>query len=190
MAGAVDLSGAEVTGDLTLGLGRLGSRKDKAAADLSDVKAGVLTLHGRPRSGFLDLTRASVTRLLADPAVSPDGSRIVLDGLEYSALAAVDGSDVPVGVRLAWLERGTQWVRSATGEYSKPGFTPQPYQQLAALYQGAGDDRNARAALHAMYCKHNEAKVKFRDQPLIRTWNMVQDVFLGYGYVPWRAGGG
>jgi hypothetical protein len=187
VAGAVNLSGAKVNGDLTLRLGRLGSRKDRAAADLSDVKAGVLTLHDRPRSGFLDMTRASITRLLADLAAWPEGGRMVLDGLEYSALATVDGSDVPVGVWLAWLKRGTQWVRSAAGEYLETGFTPQPYQQLAALYQQAGDDRDARAALHAMYCRHNEAKVKFRDQPLIKSWNVVQDVFLGYGYVPWRA---
>ena len=181
VAGTVDLSGADVSGDLTIHLGRLGSQKDKAAADLSDVKADDLTIHGRPTEGFLDLTRARVTRLLDDPAAWPLGSKLVLDGLEYSAIGAIDEAD---GDRLGWLETGTQWVRSAAGAYDQPGFTPQPYLHLAALYQQAGDDRYARKALHAMYRRHNKVKVRFWNQPIIKTWNIVQDVFLGYGYVP------
>jgi hypothetical protein len=184
--GTVDLSGADVRGDLTIHLGRLAARKDEAAADLSDVKAGVLTMHGRPLGGFLDLTRACVTRLLDDPAAWPRGSKLVLDGLEYSAIGVIDESYGDPD-RLRWLETGTQWVRSATGEYEHLGFTPQPYQHLAALYQQAGDDREAHKVLHAMYRRHNKVKVTFRNQPLIKGWNVAQNVFLGYGYVPWCA---
>ncbi len=187
VAGVVDLSGADVGGDLTIPLGRLGSREDKAAADLSDVRADVLTLHGRPAEGFLDLTRARVTRLLDNPAAWPRGSKLVLDGLEYSAIGVVDETDDGEPGRLDWLETGTQWIRSAAGKYDRPRFTPQPYQHLAALYQRAGNDRDARKALHAMYRRHNKVKVRFWNQPLVKAWNIAQDMFVGYGYVPGRA---
>lgn len=186
VAGTVDLSGAKVTGNLTLHLTRLASPRNRAAADLSDMKAGVLTLRGRPRAGFLDLTRACVTRLLDNPADWPGDSKIVLEGLDYSAIAALDRSGDKEPDRRAWLETGTQWVRAAADRYAKPGFTPQPYHHLAEVYRQAGDDRKARAVLLAMHRRHNKAKIGFRNQLVIRAWNIAQDVFIGYGYAPGR----
>lgn len=183
LTGTVDLSGAVIDGGLTLALERMKSGPGTAAAaDLTDMNTAVLTLRGRPRRGFLDLTRASVGRLADNPADWPDDGKIVLDGLEYSAIAANDQAR-----RLSWVRTGTRWVRSAATGYAEPGFTPQPFQQLAAVYQRTGDDRDARDVLHAMYCQRNKVKVKFREQPLIKCWNTAQNIFVGYGYKTWRA---
>ena len=78
MVGRVDLNGTDITGDLTLHAKRLKGDDSGAAADLSAVTADVLTLIGRPTSGFLDLTRASVSLLRDSPQDWPDGSLIVL----------------------------------------------------------------------------------------------------------------
>jgi len=65
--GTVDVSGARIDGDLTLHTERLDGNGQDPAADLTGVVAHVLTLYGRPKKGFLDLTRASVNLLRDDP---------------------------------------------------------------------------------------------------------------------------
>ncbi len=187
MAGTVDLSGADITGDLTLDLGRLAADKNKAAADLNALSADVLTLRGRPSTGFLDLTRASVSLLRDNPQDWPAESRLVLDGLEYVDITTTGEADDEESYRLKWLGTGTQCVRETAGKYKEVGFTPQPYQQLADVYRAAGSDRQARGVLHAMYCAHNAEINSFRRHPFIKLWNSLQNVFLGYGYVPSRA---
>ena len=62
----------------------------------------------------------------------------------------------------------------------------QPYRQLAAIYERAGNDQAKRHVLHEMY-RSNNKKIRFRDEPLLKIWNKLQNVFLGYGYAPWRA---
>jgi hypothetical protein len=189
LAGTVDLSGADITGDLTLDLRRLKGDDSGAAADLSAVTAGVLTLTGKPTMGFLDLTRASVSLLCDSPRDWPDGSRIVLEGLEYRDITTNDGDRKNHDSnRLEWLKAGTRWTRGAEGQYEDVAFTPQPYQQLAAYYRNSGDDNQARRVLHKMYSRRNNSLHNWRD-PVIKLWNSAQGLFVGYGYCPERAFG-
>jgi len=198
VAGKVDLSGADIAGDLTLRLQRLSAGEDHAAANLGGVSADTLTLRGRPSTGLLDLTRAKVSLLRHSKEDWADSDRIVLEGLEYRDITTAGPKrDKEVyAYRLKWLEQGTQWVRegedeSGQDEYAKVGFTPQPYQQLAEVYRSAGKDREARRVLHTMYRRH--ARANSWNQPFIRIWNGAQDIFVGYGYCPgftiaWIAG--
>jgi hypothetical protein len=183
MAGRVDLNGADITGDLTLHLKRLKGDDSGAAADLSAVTADVLTLIGRPTSGFLDLTRASVSLLRDSPQDWPDGSLIVLEGFEYRDITTSGDRKHHDAYRLQWLKTGTQWTRGAEGQYEDVGFTPQPYQQLAAYYRNSGDDNQARRVLHRMYSRRTTSLHNWH-QPVIKLWNIAQNVFVGYGYAP------
>jgi len=189
VAGKVDLSGADIAGDLTLRLQRLSAKEDHAAANLGGVSADTLTLRGRPSTGLLDLTRAKVSLLRHSKEDWADSDRIVLEGLEYRDIttAGPKGDKEVYAYRLKWLEQGTQWVRegedeAGQDEYAKVGFTPQPYQQLAEVYRSAGKDREARRVLHTMYRRH--ARANSWRQPFIRIWNGAQDIFVGYGYCP------
>jgi hypothetical protein len=187
MAGAVNLSGADIAGDLTLHGGRLEDNDGGAAADLSAATADVLTLIGSPTKGFLDLTRASVSLFCDRPRDWPDGSCIVLEGFEYHDLTTNDGDRKHHdSYRLQWLKTGTRWTRGAESEYDDVGFTPQPYQQLAAYYRNCGDDNQARHVLHKMYARRNTGLHDWQD-PVIKLWNIAQNVFVGYGYSPERA---
>jgi hypothetical protein len=187
IAGTADLSGADIAGDLTLDLTRLRGDDSGAAADLSAVTADVLTLIGRPTRGFLDLTRASVGLLCDSPQDWSDGSRIVLEGLEYRDITTNDSNRKNHdSYRLQWLKTGTQWTRGAEGQYEDAGFIPQPYQQLAAYYRNSGDDNQARRVLHRMYSRRN-ASLHNWHEPVIKLWNSAQGLFVGYGYSPERA---
>ena len=187
MAGTVNLSGADIAGDLTLHGGRLKDNDGGAAADLSAATADVLTLIGSPTKGFLDLTRASVSLFCDRPRDWPDGSCIVLEGFEYRDLTTNDGDRKHHdSYRLQWLKTGTRWTRGAESEYDDVGFTPQPYQQLAAYYRNCGDDNQARHVLHRMYSRRNTGLHNWQD-PVIKLWNIAQNVFVGYGYSPERA---
>ena len=185
-AGTINLSGAEISGDADIDLADLhASSGDQAVADLSGVKTNVLTLHSSPINGVVDLTNASVRLLLDKPSSwSKDDSHIVLDGFEYDAIAALDGAENRFS-RRSWLEKGSQRVRRAGGEYKDVKFTPRPYQQLAMVYKHAGQDREHRDILYAMYHNHNRDMVPWRR--FDRLWNYAQDGLLGYGYIPWRA---
>jgi hypothetical protein len=184
--GTVDLSGAEVTGDINLDLAPLDSGGGPAAADLSGASADVLTLVGSPKHGSLDLTRTSVRLLLDNPQTRPADSPVVLDGLEYDAIATTEETKNPRSYRLDWLKAGTQRVRRSAGEYDDVRFRPQPYTQLAQAYRRAGDDREARRILYRMYREQNSRMTSWR-RPHSKVWNGAQDLFLGYGYVPSRA---
>lgn len=183
MPGRVDLNGADITGDLTLHLKRLKGDDSGAAADLSAVTADVLTLIGRPTSGFLDLTRASVSLLRDSPQDWPDGSLVVLEGFEYRDITTSGDRKNHDAYRLQWLKTGTQWTRGAEGQYEDVGFTPQPYQQLAAYYRNSGDDNQARRVLHRMYSRRTTSLHNWH-QPVIKLWNIAQNIFVGYGYAP------
>lgn len=235
-SGTIDLSGAQVTENLTIKLDGLTAPEDKTAADLSRLTARVLTLEGRPK-GRLDLTRTSVHLLSDDPAqwcpaqrVRPwipawaidraprlkirrdeqdrvaKESPIVVDGLVYEDIAPISNKQrsADLDSRLSWLEAGTKLTRMACDvsaantdgqpRYDTPGFVPQPYQQLAAVYRRSGRDSDARDVLHTMYCRQNSIMhpVMRKDRrhgrhPFLRAWNTTQNVAIGYGYRADRA---
>jgi len=131
------------------------------------------TVTGGGESVAVNLTAARIGGALAfDPAllehVDDPHRRLKVDGLTYTG--------VPHGISaLGWLDL----LRHGT-----PSYAAQPYQQLAAGYRAAGDERQARKILMAQ-----------RDDELTRTdargserlWGKITKVTLGYGYQPWKA---
>lgn len=187
--GALRLDRAEIGGILTLEGAVLDGSGDAAASilhapglargglDDSDWSASVafsgrhlvakelILLLAQPPSGLFDLRHAQVGLLRDTPATWPPGLRI--DGLRYEALADVDERDA----RLRWLRLDPR------------GFRPQPYAHLAQVLRAAGRDEDARTVLLAGE-RHRRDTLSRPG----RWWGRLQDLTVGYGYRPVRAG--
>lgn len=163
-AGGVRVAGAAIGGELSF----KGAQIRNAAGNALDalaLNAGELSLQlAEPAEGLVDLRHAHVRIIRDDPRRWP--SMLSIDGLTYEALEP----RLPAGQRSQWLARDPS------------GHQPQPYEQLAAHYTAIGQPAEARKVLHAGERIHSRAKT-----PLSRTWSLLQDVTIGYGYQPWRA---
>ncbi|MFF3937445.1 hypothetical protein [Streptomyces phaeofaciens] len=122
-----------------------------------------LNLRAAP-AGSVDLSHMRIGVLRDDPATWPDS--LVLEGVVY------DSTDptLPGRRRLSWLDR------------DPTGFTPQPYEQLAANYQRHGRDADARTVLLA-----KQRRMRTTLARPARVWSFLQDATVGYGYRPLRA---
>jgi hypothetical protein len=116
-------------------------------------------------SGTVDLRQAQIGTLRDEIAAWP--AYFHLDGLHYNDLSPQLG----VRQRLDWLAR------------TPDGFQPQPYEQLATYYRKIGHDDAARRVLLIKQRRHRSTL-----HPAAKTWGLLQDVIVGYGYRPWLAG--
>jgi adhesin HecA-like repeat protein len=175
VAGDVVCNGLTVTGGMRLTGSRIGGRlsldqvrlENPAGTALSarGAQVGELSLRpAAPITGTVDLSHARVEVLIDDPDCWPDD--LSLDGLTYQALEP----RLPARRRLSWLDRDPR------------GHQSQPYEHLAAYYTGVGLPGQARAVLYERERRQRRAMTPFG-----RTWGVVQDVTVGYGYQPWRA---
>ncbi|MFE7563819.1 oxidoreductase [Kitasatospora sp. NPDC057500] len=164
--GSIRLPGAAIRSRLTL---------DSAVLD----GCGAIALDGkRLTTGDLQLTPAATpdgtvdlqdaqTAVLHDNARSwPADTR--LDGFAYTSLQS-DAAPERVSHRLAWLA-------------SLPGYSPQPYEQLAAWYRKIGHDDDARRVL----LEKQRRRRRTLGLPG-RLWGRLLDATVGYGYRPWQA---
>ncbi|MFJ9840001.1 oxidoreductase [Kitasatospora sp. NPDC101155] len=120
-------------------------------------------------TGTVSLSRARVGNLVDTPDAWPLGKHLRLTGFVYENLRPV--GPFTIRQRIAWLEG------------SAVDFQPESYEQLAAALRRDGADDDAREVLYA--------KQRRRRQTLplpARIWGRVQDVTVGYGYRPGRAG--
>jgi hypothetical protein len=117
-------------------------------------------------AGSVDLSHARFETIRDDPGTWPD--RLWVDGLSYDTLLP----RLPAAGRLAWLDR------------DPGGDVPQGYEQLADSYRRAGDDAGARTILLA-----KQRRRRNRMSWYARLWGRLQDITVGYGYRPLRAGG-
>jgi hypothetical protein len=161
--GRLRLFGAVVGGAIYLDDARL-SNPAGAAVEAGNLRVQELVLRPSAAAGVVDLAHASVGVLRDDPAGWP--AQLSLDGLTYQAL----DPPLPAAQRLSWLDRDPR------------GHQPQPYQQLAAHYNAAGQPAQAREVLYA------REKIQHNAKGLALTaWGVLQDITVGYGYRPRRA---
>jgi len=169
-AAAVDLRSARIAGDLELrhttvaNPGGIALRLNTATVEGRAILS-TLAVDG----GGLDLRDSAVGALYDDPVgmLRRDDGFVQLSGLTYRGVPGHPG--VSVRDRLAWLDR-------------MPSYAAQPYRQLAAAYQGAGHEDEARRVLVA------------QQQHLHRSlagWTRLRHRLFGltlqYGYQPARA---
>ncbi|MBC6471145.1 hypothetical protein [Actinomadura alba] len=164
--GAVRLRRAQIGGSLYLRDGRL-ANPGGDALDCRHVQGRELVMRtAEPIEGVVDLRHARFEVVRDDPDTWP--AELRLDGLGYDAL----DPRLAAGRRLMWLRR--------TGG----AYLPQVYEQLAGTYRRLGDETDARTVLLA--------KQRHRWRTLTwyaRIWGRLQDLTVGYGYRPMRAGG-
>ncbi|WP_433476212.1 hypothetical protein ACQPZP_03690 [Spirillospora sp. CA-142024] len=171
-------AGFKAEGELLLAGARIGGHLDLSDATFTEPARHSLDLEGadavalilRPRQppeGGVDLTNAHAGIFDDDPANWPASIR--LRGFTYDALG-LRGDETGVRMRLRWLAR------------DPGGYTPQLYDQLAAAYQGAGDEQAARTVAVAKQWRRRAAL-----NPAGRLTNWLLYLTVGYGYRTWLA---
>jgi hypothetical protein len=163
-SGSIRLAGAVIGGAITLKQVQLANPAGKAL-DAPGIQARELVLlPAAPIQGTVDLSHAVIGVLRDDPGSWPD--QLNLEAFTYQALDPA----LPARQRLRWLARDPR------------GHQPQPYEQLAAHYNTIGQPAQARVVLYTREQIQSHAKA-----PLPKTWSVLQDLAVGYGYQPWRA---
>ncbi|MEV6947100.1 hypothetical protein AB0N07_35095, partial [Streptomyces sp. NPDC051172] len=166
--GLLDCDGARLENMSGPALHADGLRVDRAVFLRAGFRASgagdsVLALNGVRVEGSLWLDISGVTR-----SGQATGALVGIDGLTYAGLPA------PVGLS-RWLEL----LRDHT-----PGYSAQPYQQLAAVHRAAGHDSEVRDILMAQRRDQiDRGGLRRRD----RAWARFTGLTLGFGYQPWRA---
>jgi hypothetical protein len=182
--GAVRLTGAHIGGHLNCTGATL--RNDSGPALLAyGVQVGqdiyltdkfAATGGGTDNRGTVNLRAARVGEAFH---FQPD---LLMHNVDPQKRLAVDGLTYP-GVP----DTGkSQWDWRDLLRHGTPGYTAQPYQQLAAGYRARGDDQQARQTLIAQR-DDQLARAYPRPRWSERLWGRVTKATLGYGYQPWRA---
>ncbi|MEU9653475.1 membrane-associated oxidoreductase [Streptomyces sp. NPDC048110] len=164
--GRVDFRGARVPGTLDLLHASLSSTGGTALRASSCVIGELWLRRGDRIEGALNLRRSQIDLLTLDTGKLP--SEVYLGDLTYTALAPHE----PAERRLPMLERDGD------------GFVPYAYEQLTASYRRIGDDDAARLVQLAKQRRRRRTLPWYG-----RLWGHLQDVAVGYGFRPLRAGG-
>lgn len=177
--GTVGLRGARISDHLTFEGAVLNGPSDghgpSLVAPLMQAVDFDFTLARSP-SGTVDLRGAQVSYLHDSERSWPDV--VELDGFVYSSIKVDEAGErrEAVGRRDSVAHR-VAWIRRS------PGYSPQPYEQLASWYRKAGHDDDARRVLLAKQ-RHRRQTL----HPAARVWGHLLDATVGYGYRPWLAG--
>ena len=161
--GEVRLLGAHIGGVLDC-MGGQFSNPDGSALNLwGATVAGPLHMAPAVLQGILDLTAAKTSSYHDDPAFWPYTLR--LDRFVYDALEGASTTE-----RLEWLRRNQR------------DYSPQIYEQLAAVYRRTGHDEDARRILIA------KQRRRFAQGNLAgKLGGFLLDCTVGYGYRTWLA---
>jgi hypothetical protein len=166
--GEVSLPGARVGGQLSCAGGKF-RNPEGVALDLERCETSALLLLPGLLDGGLDLTHARVGNFCDAPSTWP--SSLWLAGFSYESIdrePIVSAED-----RLRWLE--SSLPRPA-------GYSPQPYEALAAAYRRAGREDDVRRVGIA---KRRRRRKQLRFPA--RMWDWVLDALVVYGYRTYRA---
>jgi hypothetical protein len=167
----VDLRSARIGGDLRFGRARIGHSAGGTAFRLNtaSVDGRVILSEAVLGGGEVDLRDSTVGALYDAPELLPPGLAVETSGLVYRGLPGHPG--VTVGQRLDWLGR-------------MPAYAAQPYRQLAAAYQAAGHEDEARRVLVAQQRHlHRSGTLTGWTRQRHRLFGLA----LQYGYQPVRA---
>ncbi|MBO0805433.1 MAG: pentapeptide repeat-containing protein, partial [Nocardiopsaceae bacterium] len=123
-----------------------------------------LVISGVTADGMVDFRYSRFTVIRDEP---PWPEQLRLSGVSYDRLEPV----LPAARRVEWLRRDAD------------GYLPENYETLASMYRGHGDDAAARTVLLA------RERERRRQLPWhARAWSLLQEITVGYGYRPLRAG--
>ena len=164
--GALRLVRASVGGDLSC---RTGSVSGDLVARGMSVAGSFGLGEGPVPPRSLDLRRARVGQLDDDESAWPGQDRLLIEGFSYERLTA--RAPRSPQARISWIRR-------------QPGYAPEPYQQLAAVYRRSGE--YAEATLVAIAQQDDLRRRGDLSRPA-RAWNWFLGRSIGHGYRPGRA---
>lgn len=177
--GEVRIAASLIGGDLDC-TGAVLDRPGGKALDISrtTVKGAFFLRHDARINGTLDLTGALIGTIHDEPACWPKTGDLLLNRCRYDAF--IDGP-VDARSRLDWLARQypERWGKD---------FWPQPYEQLASVFQEMGHDEDARAVLIVKERLQRRARRTRAESPLWRAVLGLKDGILAvtvlYGREP------
>ena len=161
--GEVRLISAHITGQLACMGGQFSNPNGSALNLERATVSGPLIMKQAVLDGILDLTAAKTSSYHDNRAAWPQ--KLGLDGFVYDA---IEGASVKE--RLEWLRR------------NEKGYSPQIYEQLAAVYHRAGSDGDARRVLIEKQ-RQRTAGGNLGS----KVWGFLLDWTVGYGYRTWLA---
>jgi hypothetical protein len=134
---------------------------------LQDLRVPVLSLEfGQPPGGTVDLVGARVGVFVDEQKSWAATMRLL--GFTYDTIESK--KKIGVKARLGWLTR------------DQDGYSPQLYEQLAAVYRRTGhEDEARRVAIEKQRRRRSTLK------PQGRAWNWLLYLTVGYGYRTWQA---
>lgn len=192
--GKVDFVRAQVTGYLKWGSARIEGAFD---AESAIIHGGFFWENVTGKVKFLDLTETSIGRLTDDTASWACVETPMLSGFRYDSIQ----SDMTVQDRLALLAR--KWERAipcSNGTAPKRNdFDPQPYSQLAKVYDTMGYRMDAAKVRFArderlMWAAFFRAMRQPKPDTLGKAlacvslvWGYVYRDTFGYGHAPFKA---
>jgi hypothetical protein len=163
--GAMRLSRAKVGAEIYFAGSQFINPGDDAIR-CRNADARLLALdQGMTTDGIADFRFSRFAIIRDDPACWPRQLR--LSGLGYEAI----DPELPAARRVEWLLRDID------------GYLPRNYETLAAVYRAHGDDASARTVLLARERQHRDQLAWYG-----RAWSWLQEITVGYGYRPLRAG--
>jgi hypothetical protein len=171
--------GAHIEGDLDLTAATLANPGHVALqVNRAIVDGGFFLRQGASITGTADMTGATIGALHDELACWPGRGDILLNRFLYNAFI---GGSVDAESRLQWLERQVpeRWGQE---------FWPQPYEQLARVFEGMGHDEDARSVLIAKERLQRAARRERAGNPVHRVLLGLMDGTLGvtvrYGRQP------
>jgi len=133
----------------------------------------------RATGGIVDFSGLSAKRLNDEPSAEDAVYMIRLDGFEYRSFS--QHTDISVSARLDWLSRRPADV----------GFSAQPYEHLARLYEQLGHQDDAdRVRMEKEHLQREDDIHTQRDRKAyfrvaqLRFSKLSLKYFVGYGYRP------
>ncbi|MBA7605146.1 hypothetical protein ES703_12275 [subsurface metagenome] len=137
----------------------------------ADLKGGFQWLDiTTPDDVILDLEHANFGVLVDEPTCWPKADNLYLDGFTYERIDGLQSGDAKS--RIEWIKR------------SQPGhFTPQPYEQLAKVFNDTGLDHEARNVLIA---KNKQYRRLITLSTMQKVWYHLLGPLIGFGYRPWN----
>jgi hypothetical protein len=181
--GGLFLRGTQAAGEVGLPGAHIGGQLDCGGATFANPNGWVLDLERasvtkavvmRPASleGRINLTNARVGGWYDDKHTWP--AALALEGFVYEA---IDAPNVTSRERLDWLRR-----------HQGGSYLPQLYEQLAAVYRRAGNDRGTRTVAIAKQQARRAQVSRWWVRWPSRAWSTFLRWTIGYGYRPTLAG--
>lgn len=200
--GLINLRGADIGGQLAC----IGGQFDQGING-QGLKVGQhLFFRGVKINGAINLTSAQVQDLVDDMDSWRGADKLHLNGFRYGI---IHSDDLSVQDRLEWIKMHRSFYSATPTDWTKaldhkitPRYEPQPYRQLAKVYENMGHARSAarvREASEDHHWAHERARIVQENdgtwtagfQSIPRTircqlaWFFK--ILVGYGHAPLRA---